>query len=133
MRDWLHVEDHAEALALVLQKGEPGWTYNIGGNSERRNIDVVHEVCALLDEMVPDPCNYPRIKLIQLVSDRPGHDERYAIDAGRIDRELGWRPKRSFEEGLKQTVRWYLDNESWWGSIMGGTYDGRRMGLKTRC
>jgi dTDP-glucose 4,6-dehydratase len=133
VRDWLHVEDHAEALALVLQKGEPGRTYNIGGNGERRNIDVVREVCALLDEMVPDPRNCPRIKLIQLVSDRPGHDERYAIDAGRIERELGWRPKRNFEEGLRQTVRWYLDNESWWGSIMGGTYDGQRMGLRTRC
>jgi dTDP-glucose 4,6-dehydratase len=129
VRDWLHVEDHAEALALVLQKGEPGQTYNLGGGSERRNIDVVRSVCALLDEMVPDGANHPRAKLIQFVSDRPGHDQRYAIDAGRIERELGWRPKRDFEEGLRQTVRWYLDNESWWGPIMGGTYRGQRLGL----
>jgi dTDP-glucose 4,6-dehydratase len=130
VRDWLHVEDHAEALALVLQKGEPGRAYNVGGDSERRNIDVVRGICALLDEMVPDDVNRPRAKLIQLVSDRPGHDQRYAIDAGRIEHELGWRPTRNFEEGLRQTVRWYLDNQSWWEPIMGGTYRGHRLGLK---
>ena len=133
VRDWLHVEDHAEALAVVLQKGEPGRTYNVGGDSERRNIDVVRSICALLDEMVPDDVKRPHVKLIELVSDRPGHDQRYAIDAGRIERELGWRPKRNFEEGLRQTVRWYLDNQSWWEPIMGGTYRGHRLGLKRRC
>jgi dTDP-glucose 4,6-dehydratase len=131
VRDWLHVEDHAEALTLVLQKGEPGQTYNIGGDSEQRNIDVVHTICGLLDEMLPNTVNLPHAKLIEFVTDRPGHDARYAIDAGKIGHELGWRPKRSFKEGLRQTVRWYLDNRGWWERVMSGAYRGERLGLKS--
>jgi len=130
VRDWLHVEDHAEALTLVLQKGEPGQTYNVGGDSERRNVDVVRTICALLDEMLPNTVNRPHAKLIEFVTDRPGHDARYAIDAGKIARDLGWRPRRSFEEGLRQTVRWYLDNRGWWERVMSGAYRGERLGLK---
>src|SRR5713226_6893296 len=113
VRDWLHVEDHAEALALVLQKGRPGETYNVGGDSERRNIDVVHAICGLLDEMLPNTMNRPHAKLIEFVTDRPGHDARYAIDASKIQSELGWRPRHDFDDGLRQTVRWYLDNGGW--------------------
>jgi dTDP-glucose 4,6-dehydratase len=130
VRDWLHVEDHAEALTLVLQKGEPGQTYNVGGDSERRNVDVVQAICALLDEMLPNTVNRPHAKLIEFVTDRPGHDQRYAIDAGKIARELGWRPRRSFEEGLRQTVRWYLDSRGWWERIMSGEYRGERLGIR---
>jgi dTDP-glucose 4,6-dehydratase len=131
VRDWLHVEDHAEALTLVLQRGEPGQTYNVGGNSEQRNIDVVRTICGLLDEMLPDTPHCPHAKLIEFVADRPGHDQRYAIDAGKIERELGWHPKRSFEDGLRATVRWYLDNRGWWERVMSGAYRGERLGLKS--
>jgi dTDP-glucose 4,6-dehydratase len=130
VRDWLHVEDHAEALTLVLRRGEPGQTYNVGGNSERRNIDVVRTICGLLDEMLPNTSKRPHAELIEFVADRPGHDQRYAIDAGKIARALGWRPKRSFEEGLRQTVRWYIDNRAWWERVMSGAYRGERLGLK---
>ncbi len=129
VRDWLHVEDHAEALTLVLQKGEPGETYNVGGDSERRNIDVVRAICRLLDELLPESARRPHERLIEFVADRPGHDRRYAIDASKIRRELGWRPKHGFEDGLGSTVRWYLDHRSWWERVMSGAYRGERLGL----
>ena len=132
VRDWLHVEDHAEALTLVLRKGRPGETYNVGGDSERRNIDVVRAICTLLDEMLPGSPNRPHEKLIRFVTDRPGHDARYAIDATKIKTELGWRPRHSFEEGLRETVRWFLDNRSWWERVMSGAYRGERLGLSSQ-
>jgi dTDP-glucose 4,6-dehydratase len=129
VRDWLHVEDHAEALTLVLRKGRPGETYNVGGDSERRNIDVVQAICRLLDEMLPNSTTRPHAKLIQFVADRPGHDARYAIDATKIRTELGWRPRRDFETGLRETVRWFLENRGWWERVMSGAYRGERLGL----
>jgi dTDP-glucose 4,6-dehydratase len=129
VRDWLHVEDHAEALTLVLRKGRPGETYNVGGDSERKNIDVVRTICHLLDEMVPENPHRPHERLIEFVTDRPGHDARYAIDASKITTELGWRPRRGFEDGLRQTVRWYLDHKGWWERVMSGAYRGERLGL----
>jgi len=129
VRDWLHVEDHAEALTLVLQKGRPGETYNVGGDSERRNIDVVRAICRLLDEMLPNSTNRPHERLIEFVTDRPGHDQRYAIDASKIRNELGWRPRHGFDDGLRATVRWYLDNRAWWERVMSGQYRGQRLGL----
>jgi dTDP-glucose 4,6-dehydratase len=131
VRDWLHVEDHAEALTLVLQRGRPGETYSIGGNSDRQNIDVVRGICALLDDMLANSVSRPHAELIEFVTDRPGHDQRYAIDAAKIGRELGWRPRRSFEDGLRDTVRWYLDNRGWWERVMSGAYRGERLGLKS--
>ena len=131
MRDWLHVEDHAEALTLVLREGRPGETYNVGGDSERRNIDVVRAICTLLDEMLPDSPNRPHERLIQFVTDRPGHDARYAIDATKIRTELGWRPRHSFDSGLRDTVRWFLDNRPWWERVMSGAYRGERLGLSS--
>ncbi len=129
VRDWLHVEDHAEALTLVLRKGRPGETYNIGGDSERRNIEVVRGICRLLDEMMPDSPHRPHERLIEFVTDRPGHDARYAIDASKIKNELGWQPRHDFEEGLRATVRWFLDNRGWWERVMSGAYRGERLGL----
>jgi dTDP-glucose 4,6-dehydratase len=129
VRDWLHVEDHAEALTLVLQRGRPGETYNVGGDSERRNIEVVHAICSLLDEMLPASPHRPHSQLIEFVTDRPGHDARYAIDAAKIRNELGWQPRHSFEDGLRETVRWFLDNRAWWERVMSGAYRGERLGL----
>jgi dTDP-glucose 4,6-dehydratase len=129
VRDWLHVEDHAEALTLVLRKGRPGETYNVGGDSERRNIDVVRAICGLLDEMLPRSANRPHENLIEFVTDRPGHDARYAIDATKIRTELGWKPRRSFEEGLRDTVQWFLDNRAWCERVTSGAYRGERLGL----
>ena len=131
VRDWLHVEDHAEALTLVLRRGRPGETYNVGGDSERTNIEVVRTICALLDEMLPGSPNRPHEKLIKFVTDRPGHDARYAIDASKIKTELGWRPRHSFDSGLRDTVRWFLDNRPWWERVMSGAYRGERLGLST--
>ena len=131
VRDWLHVEDHAEALTLVLRKGRPGETYNVGGDSERRNIDVVRAICALLDEMLPASPNRPHERLIRFVTDRPGHDARYAIDATKIQTELGWQPRHSFDSGLRDTVRWFLDNRPWWERVMSGAYRGERLGLSS--
>ena len=127
VRDWLHVEDHAEALLTVLERGRPGEGYNIGGRAERRNLEVVEAICDLVDEF--SPRRGSRRDLITYVVDRPGHDLRYAIDAGKIERELGWRPKRSFETGLRETVAWYLDNEPWWTAIRSGAYRGERLGV----
>jgi dTDP-glucose 4,6-dehydratase len=129
VRDWLHVEDHAEALTTVLRQGRPGETYNVGGDSERTNIEVVRAICRLLDEMVPDGASRPHEKLIEFVTDRPGHDARYAIDASRIKSELGWRPRHTFEQGLRETVCWFLDNRGWWERVMSGAYRGERLGL----
>lgn len=128
IRDWLYVEDHATALLLALEKGVPGRSYNIGGENERRNIDLVRTICALLDEMRPDAA--PHDRLITFVTDRPGHDARYAIDPTRIREELGWRPSVTVEDGLRRTVRWYLDNESWWRPLLNRTGVGERLGTK---
>ena len=115
VRDWLYVEDHARALWTVLKNGKPGESYNIGGLNERQNIDVVHTICDLLDELAPKlETGQSRRSLVRFVNDRPGHDARYAIDARKIETELGWRPKETFETGLRLTVQWYLDNEDWW-------------------
>jgi dTDP-glucose 4,6-dehydratase len=128
VRDWLFVDDHADALRTVLRIGRVGETYCIGGNSERRNIDVVRAICAALDELAPDPAG-PHDRLISFVQDRPGHDLRYAIDAAKLSRELGWTPRRSFEDGLRETVRWYLENRGWWQRVRSGEYRGERLGL----
>jgi len=129
VRDWLFVEDHAEAILTVLEKGRVGETYCIGGNSERRNIDVVRLICSIMDELVPDPTIGPRESLIRFVEDRPGHDLRYAIDASKIKRELGWQPRETFETGLRKTVAWYLENRTWWERVRSGAYRGERLGL----
>lgn len=131
IRDWLYVKDHARALALVFEEGRVGEEYNIGGHNERKNLDVVHTLCALLEELAPTkPAGLARYTdLITYVQDRPGHDLRYAIDAGKIQRELDWTPRETFETGLRKTVQWYLDNESWWGRVRDGSYRGERLGL----
>jgi dTDP-glucose 4,6-dehydratase len=128
VRDWLYVEDHADALLCVLEKGRIGRSYNVGGENEARNIDVVQMICALLDEM--RPAGAPHARLISFVADRPGHDLRYAIDPSRIRDELGWRPSVTLEEGLLRTVAWYLANESWWGPLQGRSGVGQRLGAK---
>jgi dTDP-glucose 4,6-dehydratase len=122
VRDWLYVDDHCTAIRAVLDKGRVGQTYNVGGNSERRNLDVVTTICDLVDEMRPDDAMGSRRKLITFVKDRPGHDRRYAIDATKIARELGWSPAEQFESGLRQTVRWYLDNLAWVENVRTGAY-----------
>lgn len=129
VRDWLYVEDHARALRLVLERGEVGSTYNIGGHNERANIDVVRSICRLVDELRPDPSIGPREDLIRFVADRPGHDRRYAIDASKIAAELGWTPRETFETGLRRTVQWYMDNEAWWRDVQSGGYRQERLGL----
>ena len=126
VRDWLYVDDHARALDLIIEKGVPGETYNVGGRNERRNIDVVRRICAVLDELVP--ADAPREGLIEFVTDRPGHDARYAIDATRLETELGWRAQENFDSGIEKTVRWYLENEWWWRPLR-DRYDGQRLGL----
>ncbi len=131
VRDWLYVEDHARALCLVLTQGRVGETYNIGGCNEQRNIDVVHELCRLLDELVPASPYRPHAKLIQFVTDRPGHDHRYAIDAGKLRRELGWEPAETFNTGLRKTVEWYLANQPWCRRAVAGRYAGERLGTKS--
>lgn len=133
IRDWLFVDDHARALWTVLQKGRPGEVYNIGGNSEKKNIEVVRAICAILDKMAPPlDGGKPRESLITFVTDRPGHDQRYAIDASKIKGELGWTPQETFETGLKRTVEWYLGNESWWQPLRDRTYKGERLGLNQK-
>jgi dTDP-glucose 4,6-dehydratase len=122
VRDWLFVEDHCAAIRAALENGRPGETYNIGGNSERTNIDVVTAICDIVDEMRPQPDSAPRQRLITYVQDRPGHDRRYAIDAQKIANELGWKPAEAFESGLRKTVRWYLDNSEWVESVRTGAY-----------
>ena len=128
VRDWLYVEDHARALTLVVEHGAVGETYNIGGRQEHTNIDVVRQICRLLDKFAPSS-NGSREGLIRFVADRPGHDQRYAIDPTKIERELGWRAAETFETGLTKTVRWYLDSRPWWQSILDGGYKAERIGL----
>ena len=132
IRDWLYVDDHARALYLVATQGAIGETYNIGGHNERKNLDVVETICSLLEELVPQkPQGIARYHdLITFVADRPGHDLRYAIDAAKIARELGWTPEETFESGMRKTVQWYLANESWWKQVQDGSYQGERLGLK---
>jgi dTDP-glucose 4,6-dehydratase len=131
VRDWLHVEDHARALHLVLTQGRPGESYNIGGDGERTNLAIVTAICALLDEMLPNSPHRPHDGLITFVADRPGHDRRYAMDATKLCTELGWRPRESVESGLRQTVAWYLDNRWWWEPIWLERYCGTRLGTGT--
>lgn len=127
VRDWLHVDDHARALVLALTLGQPGETYNVGGRNERRNIEVVRRICAVLDDLRPQGA--PHDRLITFVRDRPGHDQRYAIDAGKIERELGWRARESFDSGIEKTIAWYLANEWWWRPLRDKVYAGERLGL----
>ena len=129
VRDWLYVDDHARALDLIVERGRPGETYNVGGRNERRNIDVVRRICAVLDDLLPGAA--PRESLIAFVADRPGHDARYAIDASKLETELGWRARENFDSGIERTVRWYLDNEWWWRPLR-ERYDGQRLGLDTK-
>jgi dTDP-glucose 4,6-dehydratase len=129
VRDWLYVEDHAAALLLAAEHGRPGEAYAVGARCERRNIEVVRAVCALLDELAPDPRIGRREELITFVADRPGHDARYAIDPSKIGGELGWAPRETFDSGLRKTVSWYLDNGDWWQAIRNGSYRGERLGL----
>ncbi|MDM4772059.1 dTDP-glucose 4,6-dehydratase [Solimonas sp. SE-A11] len=128
VRDWLHVEDHARALWKVFTEAANGAQYNIGGHNEKRNIDLVRQLCALLDELRPDPLGRPHERLITYVEDRKGHDLRYAIDASKIERELGWRPQETFESGIRKTVTWYLDHMDWCRSVQ-GAYGRERLGL----
>jgi dTDP-glucose 4,6-dehydratase len=128
VRDWLYVGDHAEALHLVIARGSPGRTYNIGGDNERRNIDLVRLLCSLLDEMKPRADGRSYSEQISFVTDRPGHDLRYAIDASRIRRELGWRPRQDHTSGFRKTVSWYLENEAWTAGILNGSYKLERLG-----
>lgn len=129
IRDWLFVEDHARALYKVVTEGEVGETYNIGGHNEKANIDVVRTICALLEEFVPNkPAGVAKYEdLITYVKDRPGHDVRYAIDAAKIGRELGWKPQETFESGIRKTVEWYLNNKKWWSRVLDGSYNRERL------
>ena len=129
VRDWLYVDDHADALLRVLEAGFPGETYNIGGKNERTNLEVVRAVCALVDELAPEPNAAPREGLITFVPDRPGHDKRYAIDCARIEHDLGWEPTETFVTGLRRTVAWYLANQEWVEHVQSGAYRGQRLGL----
>lgn len=134
IRDWLYVEDHARALYKVVTEGEVGETYNIGGHNEKQNIEVVKTICAILEELVPienSILNIPNYEsLITFVKDRPGHDLRYAIDASKIERELGWKPEETFETGLRKTVKWYLANKDWWQAVLDGSYQMERLGQR---
>ena len=129
VRDWLFVEDHARALCAVFEKGQPGETYNVGGNSERRNIDVVRTICAALDRRRPRDDGMSYAEQIRFVTDRPGHDQRYAIDASKIRQDLGWSPLVSFDEGIERTIDWYLARRDWWEPILARKYDTGRLGL----
>jgi dTDP-glucose 4,6-dehydratase len=128
VRDWLYVEDHARALSLVLERGAIGETYNVGGRNERTNLHVVEMICDWLDRIAPG-ADGPRRRLISFVTDRPGHDRRYAIDASKLERELGWRADENFESGIQKTVRWYVEQRAWWQAILGRGYDAERLGL----
>ncbi|MGB0697016.1 MAG: dTDP-glucose 4,6-dehydratase [Rhodospirillaceae bacterium] len=127
VRDWLYVEDHAKALHLIAERGRLGEKYNVGGRNERRNIDVVRRICALMD--IERPADAPHDKLIQFVTDRPGHDARYAIDATKLETELGWKAEETFDSGIEKTVQWYLNNDWWWRPLRDGVYDGARLGV----
>ncbi len=129
VRDWLYVADHCAAIRRVLEGGRPGEVYNVGGNSERTNLQVVDTLCSTLDDLLPDSPHRPHAALRTFVPDRPGHDRRYAIDASKLARELGWAPAESFESGIRRTVRWYLDNQAWCEEVTRDQYDGSRLGL----
>ena len=129
VRDWLYVEDHSRAIIAVLEQGAVGEVYTIGGNNEKTNLEMVHTLCELLDEMAPQAKGESYKSLITFVNDRPGHDRRYAIDSGKIQRQLGWAPEETFETGLRKTIRWYLDNQTWVDRVMSGAYRGERLGL----
>lgn len=129
VRDWLYVEDHAKALSVIATKGRPGETYNVGGRNERTNLEVVEAICDELDRI--RPTDSPRRDLIEFVTDRPGHDHRYAIDATKLETELGWKAEENFDTGLKATIQWYLDNQDWWSPLRNSVYSGERLGLKT--
>ncbi|MCM8857216.1 MAG: dTDP-glucose 4,6-dehydratase [Candidatus Thiodiazotropha sp.] len=128
VRDWLYVEDHCSAIWRVLDAGRPGEVYNVGGNNEMTNLEVIETLCELLDELVPDSPYRPHNQLKEFVKDRPGHDQRYAIDASKLERELGWTPQETFETGLRKTVSWYLDNTAWCQRVLDGSYRGERLG-----
>jgi dTDP-glucose 4,6-dehydratase len=129
IRDWLYVDDHADALLTVLARGRVGETYNISGRNEWRNLDVVRLICALLDELAPDPAIGTHESLVTFVADRPGHDQRYAIDPAKIEAELAWRPSETFESGLRKTVAWYIASREWCRRVQSGAYRGERLGL----
>ncbi len=129
IRDWLYVEDHCRAIEFVLDKGVPGEVYNVGGNNEKTNLEVAHTLCDLLDELLPDSPHRPHRNLITYVTDRPGHDLRYAIDATKISQQLGWTPLETFATGMRKTVQWYLNNQEWTDRVMDGSYMGERLGL----
>ncbi len=136
IRDWLYVEDHARALYKVISEGAVGETYNIGGHNEKRNLEVVQSICSILEELAPDNTHSANSgagfeSLIEFVKDRPGHDLRYAIDASKIEKTLGWTPEEDFTSGLYKTVAWYLENESWWQAVLDGSYQLQRLGVKT--
>jgi dTDP-glucose 4,6-dehydratase len=130
IRDWLYVDDHARALWLIVREGRAGEKYNVGGRNERRNIDVVKQICAILDELRPNGASYA--DLINFVSDRPGHDARYAIDATKLETELGWKADENFESGIRKTIEWYLNNAWWWQPLRDGVYSGERLGVLTK-
>ncbi|MCG6860145.1 MAG: dTDP-glucose 4,6-dehydratase [Chromatiaceae bacterium] len=130
VRDWLYVEDHCRAIWRVLEAGRPGEVYNVGGESERTNVQVVDTLCALLDELLPDSPYRPHGQLKTFVADRPGHDARYAIDARKLQSELGWEPRESFESGMRRTLVWYLENQTWCKRVMDGSYRGERLGSR---
>ncbi|MEM7327814.1 MAG: dTDP-glucose 4,6-dehydratase [Pseudomonadota bacterium] len=127
VRDWLFVDDHAKALLLIAQKGQVGHKYNVGGHNERSNLEVVHTICDILDEV--DPLDQDRRSLIRFVTDRPGHDHRYAIDSSKLQTELGWKAEENFETGIRKTIQWYIDNTSWWQPLRSDVYSGTRLGL----
>jgi dTDP-glucose 4,6-dehydratase len=129
VRDWLYVDDHARALHRVVTDGRVGETYLISGREEHQNIDVVRRICSLMDELAPLPGERPHAELITFVTDRPGHDLRYAVDSSKLQRELGWAPSETFDSGLRKTVHWYLDNKPWWERVRSGVYRGERLGL----
>ena len=132
VRDWLYVEDHCRAILKVLETGKVGEVYNVGGHNEMANLDVVKTICELLDEMTPDAPHKPHASLIHFVKDRPGHDRRYAIDAGKLQRELGWKPEETFKTGIRKTIQWYLDNREWVQRVSSGDYQGERLGLSNK-
>lgn len=127
IRDWLYVEDHARALYTIITEGKVGETYNVGGRNERTNIEVINRICGIMDNLRPE--NAPHSKLITFVKDRPGHDQRYAIDATKLETELGWQAQENFDTGIEKTILWYLENEEWWRPLRGGVYGGERLGV----